>query len=253
MVSLLCRHFRASYDFIEEKRKHEVIWLFFQLIIKQIQAKDVGYCWRRRPTWMLTQLMIVRWPSWNRPCNRESDAVANLTDPVRFSKSAPEESITPSESATPQWPFARSQRWPLVFLHCMLKNGLDLGADNIAFPALEEDKLLSASELPTVIRGSRVSSEVLVIKVRITFRSFLPSNIVINATDFVRGCHHLSLHISNYRTEKGLLPRILNNSEFVFIVKCPVESLPYLHSWFRTCKAPCHPRKTCNTATALKR
>lgn len=38
---------------------------------------------------------------------------------------------------------------------CVLKCGTNVGLDNVTFPALKVDKLLSGSKSPTVISGSK--------------------------------------------------------------------------------------------------
>lgn len=60
----------------------------------------------------------------------------------------------------------------LQCLSCVLQHSPDLRLDNVAFPALKEDKLLSASKFPTVIRGSRVCLEVHLIRAQIILPYF---------------------------------------------------------------------------------
>lgn len=60
-----------------------------------------------------------------------------------------------------------------------LKHSPDLSLDYVAFPALKEDKLLSLSKSPTVIRGGRACLEVHLIRAQI----IPPSNTKITAID----------------------------------------------------------------------
>lgn len=72
-------------------------------------------------------------------------------------------------------------------LRCVLKRRPDLSLDNVAFPALKEDKLLSLSKSPAVIRGGGRAGSHRLIKAPI----ILP---VLPHTDYCNGHSGLYWH-----------------------------------------------------------